>query len=157
MTRSNPLAIAATLALSLATVACNRDAEPEVDLNDTATVDTTPIAGEFRVTDVSLGRGMQGDSALRDETDDFGRADTIHALVRHEGSGSGTRITARWTFEDGQVVDERTETVSPSGTGAAYTHFTISKPDGWPAGTYTLHLLVNDREVETETFEVGDD
>ena len=93
-------------------------------------------------------------TAVMAEIGDFAPADTIHAVVKHEGAATDVRITARWTFQDGQVVDERTETVSPSGTGAAYTHFMISKPGGWPVGDYTLTILVNGQEVESEDFEV---
>jgi hypothetical protein len=101
-----------------------------------------------------LGRAMRGDTAVVEDTDDFGVSDTIHAVVRHEGAAQNATITARWTFQDGQVVDERTETVSPTGTGAAYTHFMIAKPTAWPKGDYKLHILVNGNEVETEDFKV---
>jgi hypothetical protein len=59
---------------------------------------------------------------------------------------------ARWTFQDGQQVDERTETITPS--GEAYTEFHIAKPSGWPAGKYTLHILLNGQEVQTKDFTV---
>ncbi|HSJ16061.1 MAG TPA: hypothetical protein VK939_16755 [Longimicrobiales bacterium] len=155
MNRSHRWALAASLALAVSMPGCARDADDEVDLSADADTLAEAVRDEFRVTDVELGRAMQGDSAISDATDDFRANDTIHALVRHEGRATGTRITARWTFEDGQIVDERTETVTARGTGREYTHFMITKPDGWPAGKYTLHVLVNDREVETEEFEVG--
>ncbi|MDQ3698323.1 MAG: hypothetical protein M3373_09905 [Gemmatimonadota bacterium] len=129
------------------------------DARDAATTDTSPgtldrPAVTLRVTDVQLGRTMGADNRIADETDDFGPNDTIHAVVAHEGAAAGTSITARWTFEDGQVVDERTETVSPTGATTEYTHFMVAKPSGWPRGEYRLHILVNGREVETEEFEV---
>lgn len=113
-----------------------------------------PSASLLRVTEVNLGRAMQGDTAVVDDIDDFRPNDTIHAVVRHEGAASGVNITARWTFEDGQVVDERTETISPTGDGASYTHFQIANPSGWPAGSYTLTIMVNGEEVEREEFQV---
>ena len=79
---------------------------------------------------------------------------TIHAVVKTEGAASGATITARWTFQDGQVVNEKSETISPTGTRTDYTHFMISKPSGWPVGKYTLHVLVNGNEVEKKDFEV---
>jgi hypothetical protein len=148
--------MAAALALSSVLLACDRDAEPEAGVNTDTVGDTLDtFRSPFRVTEVELGTGMVGDTALQNETDDFQPGDTVHALVKHEGRSDGTRILARWTFQDGQIVDERTETISSSADGAEYTHFTISKPDGLPAGRYTLHVLVNDQEVETEEFEVG--
>ena len=115
-----------------------------------------PTASALRVTEISLGRALQGDTAVVEDMDDFSPNDTIHAVVRHEGAGSGVNITARWTFEDGQLVDERTETVSPAGAGAAYTHFQIANPGGWPPGSYRLTLLVDGQEVESEEFEIDD-
>jgi len=160
MTRLLRSAIAgATAVLALGTAACGgRD--------DAATIDTTSAtpgaapapggttASSLRVTDVTLGKAMRGDTAVVDDIDDFARTDTVHAVVKHEGAATDARITARWTFQDGQVVDERTENVSPTGTGASYTHFMISKPDGWPAGNYKLTILVNGQEVESEDFEI---
>ena len=150
----------AIAAVALTAAACNRDAAVD-DETRTApgTVDqpaAAPAPGAtLRVTDVALGRAMRGDTAVVEEVGDFKPADTIHAVVKHEGAATEARLTARWTFQDGQVVDERTETISPTGTGATYTHFQISKPGGWPTGNYKLTLLLNGQEVESEDFEIG--
>ena len=126
---------------------------------DTATATSTgtvapPAATALRVTDVDLGRSMAGDTAIADKTTDFRPNDTIHAVVKHEGAASGATLTARWTFQDGQVVDTRSETISPTGAHPDYTHFMISKPSGWPKGKYTLHVLLNGTEVQSKDFEV---
>ena len=163
MTRILRSAIAgATAVLALSAAACGGTDD------DVATIDTglgtTPSAAPapagtattgLRVTDVTLGKAMRGDTAVVNDIDDFSRTDTVHAVVKHEGAATDARITARWTFQDGQVVDERTENVSPAGTAASYTHFMIAKPDGWPAGNYKLTILVNGQEVESEDFEIG--
>ena len=49
-------------------------------------------------------------------------------------------------------MSESTETISP--TGDAYTEFHVFKPSGWPAGKYTVHVLVNGQEVQTKDFTV---
>lgn len=153
------MGLASAASLLLVTTACKKDADETAMTPDTAA--TTTAAGTveapattLRVTEVDLGRTMKGDSAIDDKTDDFKANDTIHALVAHEGMATDAKITARWTFEDGQVVDERTETVSPTTDAKSYTHFMISKASGWPKGKYTLHVLVNGNEVETKDFEV---
>jgi hypothetical protein len=149
----------ATAVLALSAAACNRGADTEADVatrTAPGTVDQpvgTTTAG-LRVTNVALGREMRGDTAVVAEVEDFKPNDTIHAVVRHEGMATDARITARWTFQDGQVVDERTETVSPASANASYTHFMISKPGGWPTGDYKLTILVNGQEVESEEFEI---
>ena len=106
-----------------------------------------------QVADVALGRGVSADKHVANQTDTFAGRDTIYASVHTTGAAPNTNLTARWTYEDGQVVDERTETISPSGD--AYTEFHISKPSGWPAGKYTLHVLVNGQETQTKDFTVS--
>jgi hypothetical protein len=112
-----------------------------------------PASGAVQVADVTLGRGISPDKRVASQTDTFSSRDTIYASVHTTGSQANTNLTARWTFQDGQVVNERTETISPSGD--AYTEFHISKPTAWPAGRYTLHLLVNNQEVQTKDFSVA--
>ncbi len=155
--RIAPASLAAAIVLAVA--ACGGDGDDVAVRDDgtgaTATLDQPAAAAmNLRVTEVDLGRAMQGDTAVVEDIDDFAPNDTIHAVVRHEGAAQNATITARWTFQDGQVVDERTETISPGGTAADYTHFLISKSTPWPVGEYTLHILVNGQVVETEDFEV---
>ncbi|HEX3157566.1 MAG TPA: hypothetical protein VHQ45_03570 [Gemmatimonadaceae bacterium] len=164
---------AAAAALALTTVACGREKAADDTATLPSTVPGTPPAtasptttdsaaatmpgapaGNLRITDVALGRAVRGDTAVVDEVDDFAATDTIHAIVRHVDAPAGATITARWTYQDGQVVDERTETLSAGGTTAAYSHFMIAKPSAWPKGDYKLHILVNGNEVETEDFNV---
>lgn len=146
------------VAAALALAACGG-----ADDAATTTIDTglgtvppaaAPAAGDLRVTEVDLGRAMVGDTAVAEDIDDFAPADTIHAVVRHEGAANGATITARWTFQDGQVVDERSETISSTAGSTAFTHFMITKATPWPTGNYTLHVLVNGNEVESEEFEI---
>jgi hypothetical protein len=143
-------AVAASLTLALSLSACgNKDQDNRTTETAGGAVET---AAPVRVADVTLGRGIGSDKRITTETDDFGRRDTIYASVRTTGTGTGTQLIARWTFQDGQIVDERTETISP--TGETYTEFHITKPTAWPTGKYTLHVLLDGTEVETEEFEI---
>ena len=87
-----------------------------------------------RVTDVSLGRAIGSDKAITD------------------GTASTATVRARWTFEDGQTVNESSRTIAPA--GRERTEFHIAKPGGWPAGKYKLEVFLNDQSAETKTFEV---
>ncbi|CAN5624306.1 hypothetical protein BH23GEM10_BH23GEM10_17840 [soil metagenome] len=144
------------LALALALVpmigACGGD--DDVDDNVPPASMPAPAADAVRVTDVDIGRSIDADRRVNDndETDEFGPMDTIYVSVDTEGTASGSSLTARWTFEDGQVVDESSQTISP--TGPAVTEFHISMPDGLPAGRYTVEILLNGQTVETEDFTV---
>jgi hypothetical protein len=108
----------------------------------------------LNVRDVELGRAIdaEGRIAANAGTDNFTARDTIYVSVHTDGAASGARLTARWTFEDGQVVDESSQTISP--TGPAVTEFHISSPDGLPAGTYRVEIQLDGRTVETEEFRI---
>lgn len=136
--------------LAVAMLGCARDRD--ADRRETATGD---VAAEtsVRVSNVELGRAIGSDNHITDRTDDFRPNDTIYASVVTEGSGPNTTLTARWVYEDDQVVDESTRTISA--TGRDVTEFHISRPSGWPTGSYKLHVLVNGREVETKDFRVS--
>lgn len=133
--------------------ACNRDEEPAAETNVPPA--TEEVATEaLTVSEVDLGKSIGADMRVsdNDDTDDFAPADTIYASVETTGSATGSTLTARWTFEDGQVVDESSQTISP--TGPTVTEFHISKPDGFPAGEYEVAILLNGTSVETKSFEV---
>jgi hypothetical protein len=49
-------------------------------------------------------------------------------------------------------VKEDTATITP--TGPATTEFHISKPDGWPAGDYSVEILLDGKSVATKSFKV---
>jgi hypothetical protein len=137
------------LALAVGVSACKKDQNAaESGTAGGAVEASAPV----RVADVTVGRGIGTDKRVTNQTDTFGTRDTIYASVRTTGTGSGAQLTARWTYQDGQVVDERTESISP--TGETHTEFHISKPSGWPAGKYTLHVLLNGSEVQTKDFTV---
>ena len=141
MTRqSGRTQLSAIVALFLVTAACGGSREAGAP------------ATAVRVTDVGLGRSVGGDKAITDRTDTFRPNDTIYASVATEGSASSATLRARWTFEDGQVVDESTRTIVPN--NRERTEFHISKPNAWPSGKYKLEVFLDNQSVETKDFEV---
>jgi hypothetical protein len=146
---SSTLLKGACFALALTTFACkDRTDDASTTTSGGAVADATAI----EIAEVDLGKGVQADKTIRDETDDFAPRDSVYASVRTTGSSNSATITARWTFQDGQVVDERTETISP--TGDAHTVFFITQPNGLPKGNYTLSVLLNGAEAQKKEFEV---
>ena len=105
-----------------------------------------------RVADVKLGRALGADKRLTDETDDFRPGDTIYAVVETRGTGPNTSLQARWTYQDGQVVDESSRSIAAAGEDV--TEFHISKPGGWPKGKYKVEISLNGAAAESEDFEV---
>jgi|1186.fasta_scaffold31091_2 hypothetical protein len=143
---------ATTLALALLAIgACGKKTDESSTQTSGGTIG--PASNTVQVADVGVGRGVSADKRIANQTDTFAARDTIYASIHTTGAAPNTNLTARWTFQDGQVVDERTETISP--TGDAYTEFHISKPSGWPGGRYTLHVLVNGQETQTKDITVN--
>ena len=143
MRQSRTVTVTLSLALLVMSAACQK-------ARDTGTAGTTGTS--VRVTDVTLGRSVGGDKAIADRTETFRPNDTIYASVATDGSASSATLRARWTFEDGQVVDESTRTIAPN--NRERTEFHISKPSGWPAGKYKVEVFLDDRSAETKNFEV---
>jgi hypothetical protein len=73
--------------------------------------------------------------------------------ITTEGSGPSATVTARWTYEDGQVVDESRQDIGPT-TGATVTEFHLSRAEGWPTGGYKVEVLLNGASARTRDFKV---
>ena len=112
-----------------------------------------PAAESVRVTDVDLGRSLGADKRVTDKTDSFSPSETVYVSVRTEGAAPSATLKARWTFQDGQVVQESSQTIAP--TGPTVTEFHVSNPAGWPKGSYKVEVFLNGSSMETESFKVG--
>jgi len=137
------------LALTLAGVlsgACNKSSQ------NPGTTGTTGTDAGVRVSQVDIGRSLTSDKAINDKADSFKPNETIYASVATEGTAPTAALKARWTYQDGQAVDESTQTIAP--TGQARTEFHISKPGGWPAGKYKLEVFLNGAPAGTKDFQV---
>ena len=146
MMHSKRISLSLCAALLIAAAGCGQ--KPADTGGTTGTTGTTTV----KVTDVSLGRALSGDKSISDATDKFRAADTIYASVTTDGSAPSATLRARWTFEDGQTVDESTRTIAPA--NRERTEFHISKPNGWPAGKYKVEVFLNDQSAGTKSFEV---
>ena len=138
--------IALTLAGALSG-ACTKSSQ------NPGTTGTTGTDAGVRISQVDMGRSLAADKAIADRTDSFKPNDTIYASIATAGSASSAALKARWTYQDGQVVNESTQTIAP--TGNARTEFHISKPDGWPTGKYKLETFLNGSSSGTKDFEVA--
>ena len=139
--------ICALASLALVAGACGRGADTRVD-SAAGSVATNNVA----VTEIDLGRGIGADKRVTEAGDEFRPNDTIYAVVSTSGSAPSATLQARWTFQDGQVVEETSETIAP--TGPAVTEFHISKPDGLPKGKYKVEILLNGTSTRSREFTV---
>jgi len=138
--------------VALATVsACSKEKkESPGDVTPAATA-TTPAASTVAVTDIDIGKAA-ANARVTDKTDNFKPADTVYTSVHTTGSASAATVMARWTFEDGQVVQESSQSIAPNGD--AYTEFHISKPTGLPKGKYKVEVFLDGKSTGTKDFDV---
>jgi hypothetical protein len=102
--------------------------------------------------DVRLGNAIGADKAVTTAKETFAAKDTIYASVTTSGTAPSVSLRALWTFQDGQVVSDDTQSITP--TGVDTTEFHISKPDGFPAGSYKVEIFVDGRSVGSRSFTV---
>jgi len=111
------------------------------------------VQAGVKVTQIDVGRSIAADKTIAERTDSFRPADTFYVSVKTDGSGPSVNLTARWTYQDGQVVNESRQDITPKG-GATVTEFHLSKPDGWPAGGYKVEVLLNGASAGAREFKV---
>ena len=160
-----PTALAAALVAILAVAGCKKKDETAATPPATTPAATTPAPmpetpppattvppaaapASLTVTTLDLGNAIGADNHIAAPTPSFSTKDTIHASVATDGPGGN--LSAKWTMGD-KVVDTQDKTVA---AGPQVTEFSISKPDGWPAGHYTLQVSANGNVVQSRDFDV---
>ena len=159
MCRAARLGALSALGLCLFLVAgCSRSEETKAPAPAAPPVAAPPAAAPqpapFQVKRIDLGNAIGGGKTITAPTTTFKPSDTIYASVISEGSAPSVVISARWTFEDGQLVNETSQTIAP--TGPAATEFHIAKPSGWPAGKYKVEIAANGTVATAKEFVVAD-
>ena len=139
----------AVLAFATLSACSKKEKESTGDVTPGAAA-TTP-ATTVAVADIDVGKAV-ANARVTDKTDNFKPADTVYTAVHTTGSSAATTLMARWTFEDGQVVNESSQSIAPNGD--AYTEFHISKPNGLPKGKYKVEVFLDGKSAGTKDFEV---
>jgi len=138
-------------------VACGRKDETMIDSAAASAATATPAPTMTpTVTAIETGKSVGANMRVTESITTFARSDTIYLAVVTDNAPASSTLTAKWTFQDGQVVDSTTQSVAPAQAGGmtSVTQFHIAKPSGWPAGTYTVEILLDGRSVGTRTVEV---
>ena len=157
--RSQQLTLIAAIAGALALSACGKKEEPMPAPPVTAPAPTPPpvttpppAAAPVSVTSVDLGTAVGPDQKVTSPTTTFSSKDTIYAAVSTTGTAANAVLNAKWTYQDGQTVNESSQTSAPNGD--AVTSFHISKPDGWPAGNYKVEISLDGTSAASKDFTV---
>lgn len=106
---------------------------------------------EVRVTDIDLGRSLDGKGGIGDKTREFKSNDTVYASIDTKGVSAGTRVNAVFKYEDGQVI--HSDSVVIAADGKEKTEFHISQPGGLPEGDYEIEITVGDK-VKSQKFKI---
>lgn len=152
-------AVAIALVATLALAGCKKEeaAPPPVITEPAPAPAPAPMAATASVTGVSLGSDVDAEGRVIESQSQFAPNQAITASVSTNTSDPNASVagslTAKWTFEDGQVVNDQSQAFSFAGPGV--TNFQISKPDGWPVGRYTLEISLDGNKVETREFTVA--
>ncbi|WP_115584954.1 hypothetical protein [Xanthomonas arboricola] len=108
-----------------------------------ASTDTAAAMGSaVSVSSVVVGTKDAADKTVTPSAT-VGAKDTIIVSVKTDGSANNVAVSAKLTYQDGQVAGEQNATLTT--TGAETTNLSFSKPDGWPAGTYTAQVMVDSK------------
>ena len=111
-----------------------------------------PAPAGVHITAVDLGRAIGADKHVTEATTTFKTTDTIYVSVLTDGTAASAAMKARFTFGEGQLVSESTQTIAPTGPSA--TEFHIEKADGWPKGTYKVEVTLDAEGAKTAEFKV---
>lgn len=140
------------IALAVTLVACGKkEALPNADsaaaANAPAPVAPAPVA----VKNIDIGKSLNADKSINDNTGNFGMRDTMYLSVQTDGVGDAT-IGVRWATEAGTLVDSSSQTIAS--TGEARSEFHITKKGLWPVGNYQVDVMLNGVVAGTKKFEV---
>jgi hypothetical protein len=151
MTKNGRWWLLPILCLTVALAAsCAKKAE-DSSATTTAT-ETMPVPAGVSVTAVDLGKAVGADKRVTNPTREFAPKDVIYATVLTTGSSPNAMLKAKWSYENGQVVDETEQAIAPNGETA--TEFHIGSPSGLPGGKYKLEVSLDGQVVQTVEFDV---
>lgn len=139
------------LVAAVSIFACKKNEAPPADTSVAMAPPPAAPAESLKVNGIETGKGLNADKTIKDDAHDFGVRDTIYTSVKTEGAGTG-KLTAKWTYTGGKVVNEQSQDISP--TGDAYTEFHIAKASAWPKGDYKVEILLNGMSAGTKDFSV---
>ncbi|KAF1712355.1 hypothetical protein CSC70_02195 [Pseudoxanthomonas kalamensis DSM 18571] len=148
-------ALIVALAGSIALVGCKKKEEPVAMAP--APTEPAPAApmmtpAPISVTGVTIGNSVDASGNVAASAMTAAPGDTLYASVATDGTANGATLASKWTYQDGQTVSEETKTLNTTGPGVST--FSISKPDGFPTGTYTFEAMLDGASAGTATIEV---
>lgn len=143
--------------LTLALVACDQGTTRRNA--DAANADESSRAIEApapSVRTIELGKSAGPSLRVTSATSTFATTDTMFLAVIVANPDSDSRLTARWSSEDGSVIDSSGQNVARDmGTSSSVTQFRVMHDKAWPVGKYTVDVWMNGVLAGTKMFTVA--
>lgn len=149
----NKFLIAASVVLALS--ACKKE-EPVVTTPAPVIIEPAvapPAApAEIMVSSVALGTSVGADQKVISPSTTFNTKDVIYAAVDTKNAAKEVFLAVKWTYQDGQVVQEEGTSISPMGD--ATTNFKLSNAKAWAVGKYKVEISLNNMPVKSVDFDI---
>jgi hypothetical protein len=105
---------------------------------------------------LTLGDAVNNDHQVTKPGTSFATTDkTIYASVATDGSTTGAKLNAKWTYTEGAGVVVSNITQSIATDGPAVTTFKVQNPDLWPEGKYKVEISLDGKTVADQDFQIG--
>jgi hypothetical protein len=105
---------------------------------------------------LTLGDAVNNDHQVTKPGTSFPTTDkTIYASVATDGSTTGAKLNAKWTYTEGAGVVVSNITQSIATDGPAVTTFKVQNPDLWPEGKYKVEISLDGKTVADQDFQIG--
>ncbi|MFN8579751.1 MAG: hypothetical protein U0163_02055 [Gemmatimonadaceae bacterium] len=130
----------------LATAACGKkEAAPAAQAPAAPAPPPAPA-----VTAIELGRAIGDNGRVVDTTSVFKLRDTMYVSVVTENAGPPSALTAKWTYQTGQLVDSTVQPLARSDAThpTVVTQFHIAKKSAWPTGKYKVEISFDGQPKE---------
>lgn len=137
----------------IAVAACGKKEKPQPLVEG---AQPTAVATQLSVADIQLGSAIGVDHKVTVPRTEFSAKDTIYASVLTEGAPpSGSTLAAVWTYtKDGNSARVDSTAMSITPTGSAATAFHVSRPSGFPTGSYKVEIWTDGRSAGTRGFTI---
>lgn len=115
-----------------------------------------PAPAAASVSALELGKRVGPNRRVVDTTGVFSVRDTFHLAVVTENTAAGAVLSAKWSFQTGQVVDSTMQPVAApdAASPVSVTAFMLSKKGAWPAGRYKVEVWLDGTSKGVRDFEV---
>ena len=104
-----------------------------------------------QVSMVMIGKGLGSGNRVMEPTFQFAPQDTVYLSVATEGSDGAGTVTAAWRSQSGEILQQSSAPISPSGENTA---FNLAQAKGLKPGTYKVVVFLGDDSVDAKVFAI---